>query len=286
MRVAAIKFLNPAPLMWDFEHPPLREELAGRYAIREMMPAQCAQSLALPDSDEAAADIGLVPIAAYAETPELRIIPGCAIASKGAIRSLLLIHKAGSSLNDIKTVAADTSSRATLAYVRILFEKYWRQPVNYVPHPPKLEGMLAACDAAVLIGDRALLALEDREAREARTGQRLSYIDLGAAWREFTGLPWVSAFWVIRDAIVAGEADREVVRQDFLRSRDHGLANRERLVQEWSPRIAVGTSTIRSYLFENIHYVLDQECIDAIERFYVLAAECEVLPRAPALRFL
>jgi chorismate dehydratase len=33
LRVAAIDFLNPAPLMWDFEHPPRAAELAQRYTL-------------------------------------------------------------------------------------------------------------------------------------------------------------------------------------------------------------------------------------------------------------
>ena len=85
LRIAAIDFLNPAPLMWDFEHPPLSVELAKRYRIDRMTPAECAAKLATGQ-----ADIGLIPIAALATSPEVRILPGCAIASKGRVRSLLL----------------------------------------------------------------------------------------------------------------------------------------------------------------------------------------------------
>ncbi len=89
LRLAAIRFLNPAPLMWDFDHPPLAVPLAERYDIESMMPAQCAERLA-----NGTADLGLVPITAFAHSNNLRIVPGCAIASKGAIRSLLLIVRA------------------------------------------------------------------------------------------------------------------------------------------------------------------------------------------------
>src|ERR1700760_5092686 len=80
LRVAAILFLNPAPLMWDFEHPPLNVELAQRYEIKWMLPSQCADQLA-----DGSADIGLVPIASLATIPGLRILPGCTIASKGKV---------------------------------------------------------------------------------------------------------------------------------------------------------------------------------------------------------
>ena len=58
LRIAAIGFLNPAPLMWDFEHPPLDDVLARRYRIDRMTPSECAARLASSE-----ADIGLIPIA-------------------------------------------------------------------------------------------------------------------------------------------------------------------------------------------------------------------------------
>ena len=272
--------------MWDFDHPPRQEELVQRYALSNMMPAQCAERLALPAEDADAADIGLVPIAAYAETRELVILPGCAIASKGAIRSLLLVYRKVAGIEAIRTVAADTSSRATFAYVQILFQRYWRLPVSYAPHAPNLDRMLEACDAAVLIGDPALLALEDREARELRTGEDLIYLDLGAVWHEFAGLPWISAFWAARQSALVSTEQCTQVCQDFLLSRDHGLAHREELVIEWARKIALPEETIRAYLHENIHYVLDDDCITGLETFFRLAYECDVLPKAPPLRFL
>ena len=120
MRIAAINFLNPAPLMWDFEHAPLNAALAERYRIGSMLPSECADRLASGE-----ADIGLVPIAALATNPTLHILPGCTIASKGRVRSLLLVHRASQPLSRVRSVAADTASRTTLAYTRILFH-HWK----------------------------------------------------------------------------------------------------------------------------------------------------------------
>ena len=99
LRIAAIRFLNPAPLMWDFEHPPLSQSLAERYQVDWMLPSECADRLA-----EGAAEIGLVPIAALAHNPELRILPGCTIASKDYVRSLLLVRRSNQPLTEIRTV--------------------------------------------------------------------------------------------------------------------------------------------------------------------------------------
>ena len=55
--------------------------------------------------------------------------------------------------------------------------------------------MLERADAAILIGDPALLALEERANRFERTGEELVYHDLAAEWHALTGLPFVSAVW-------------------------------------------------------------------------------------------
>lgn len=280
--LAAIDFVNPAPLMWDFEHEPRKTELATRYEIVSSTPSECARRL---KSGEA--DIGLVPVASYALSGGQSIVPGCAIASTGEIRSLLLVVRAGTRPEDARTVALDTASMTTVTYTRILFTKRWQRQPQFVPMAADLDAMLAAADAAVVIGDPALLALEDKDAREARTGERLEYLDLAHVWREWTGTPWISAFWAVRDAAFApGTVTREQLAEDFLRSRDAGLAHVEDLVREWTGRIAVPAAVLREYMTRNIHYVLDEACLEGLRLFYRYAAECGALPRVPELKFL
>ena len=269
LRVAAIGFLNPAPLMWDFEHAPLNVELARRYRIDRMTPSECAARLA-----DGSADIGLIPIASLATTPGLHILPGCTIASKGKVRSLILVHRANRPPSKLRSVAADTASRTTLAYARMLFHKWSNAEVPFVPMVADLDAMLERADAAILIGDPALLALEERNNQFERTGEELVYLDLAEEWRALTGLPFVSAVW----ATAPGVALDESIAEDFIRSRDHGLANIDALVEEWSGRFAIPEETIRTYLTANIHYVLDEECVEGMRGFFRLAAEYGVLP--------
>jgi chorismate dehydratase len=269
LRIAAIGFLNPAPLMWDFEHPPLDAEFSRRYRIERMTPSECADRLAAGE-----ADIGLVPIASLAVHPDLRILPGCTIASKDRVRSLLLVRRAAQPLTALRSVAADTASRTTLVYARILFHMWGNPQVPFLPLAGDLDAMLDRADAAIIIGDPALLALEERYNRFERTGEELVYHDLAHEWRAMTGHPFVSAVW--------GAADSsrliERVAEDCIRSRDHGLENIETLAAEWSARLPIPEDTIRSYLETNIHYVLDEECLEGMRLFFRMAAEVGALP--------
>jgi chorismate dehydratase len=269
LRIAAIRFLNPAPLMWDFEHVPLRQQLAARYSISWMLPAECADQLA-----SGAADIGLVPIAALATTPGLHILPGCTIASKGRVRSLLLVRRTNQPLNTLRSVAADTASRTTLAYTRILFHRWGNPDIPFVPMAADLDAMLARADAAIVIGDPALLALEEQANRAARTGEALVYHDLADEWKQLTGLPFVSAVWAATGYARLSES----IAEDFIRSRNHGLQNIQALVDEWSRKLPLAEDTIQSYLTTNIHYVLDEECVEGMRGFFKEAAQTGVLP--------
>jgi chorismate dehydratase len=138
-----------------------------------------------------------------------------------------------------------------------------------------LDAMLDRADAAIIIGDAALMAIEERANRFERTSEELVYHDLAYEWRTLTGLPFVSAVWCAAPGV---HVDARVA-EDFLRSRDHGLMNIDALVAEWSRKLPLSEQTIHGYLTANIHYVLDEECIEGMKRFFGMAGEAGVLPQ-------
>jgi chorismate dehydratase len=286
LRVAAISFLNPAPLLYDFEHEPAASRLRQRYAVTYTSPAECAAELRA-----GTADLGLIPIAAL--TPELAIVPGCTIASLGQVRSILLLVKnpsgapAREALAAVKSVAADAASRSSLAYAQILFQKFFAAVPEFIERTANAVAMLSSADAALLIGDPALLARERLVEIEASVGGPLLWLDLAELWREATGLPWVAAVWAVRpEALVRERISAQELSENLCASRDAGLAHVDQLVAEWTPRIALPPETIRTYLTKNIHYKLDADCVRAIGRFRELAAEIGQLPPLATLPML
>jgi chorismate dehydratase len=283
-RVAAISFLNPAPLLYNFEHEPTATELRARYDVTYTLPSACAAQL-----HEGTADLGLIPIASL--TPQLVVVPGCTIASLHEVRSILLLVKnpgrvdTAEALKHVRTVAADAASRSSQAYAHILFEHFHSTHPGFVEHTADPLAMLAANDAALLIGDPALLARERRGAIDAACPDLL-WLDVATVWRELTGLPWVAAVWALRpEALTAGHSATLLV-DDLIASRDAGLANVDALVSQWTPRIAIPPETIRTYLTRNIHYVLDEDCVRSIKLFRELAAKIGALPELPELNLL
>jgi chorismate dehydratase len=266
LRISAISYLNTAPLMWDFEHG----DAGSHFEISYTIPSACARALA-----EGTADIGIIPAAAYAQIPRLQILPDVAIASRRAVRSILLVSKVP--LDKVRTVALDTSSMTSVALAKILLKWLGGEP-EYASMDPDVEKMLAHHDAGLLIGDPALQV--DRS--------RYHTLDLAEEWIRITGKPFVFAFWAVRGEALK-EADSSLdLAAVFRDSRDHGLQSESlaSIAREWSSKLNLAEGNIRSYLTENIHYQLDAECLDGLRAFYKYAAEIGALPRVPALQFL
>jgi len=273
--------------MWDFEHPPLAAKLAEHYQLHYTLPSLCADELLA-----GRADLGLIPIASL--TADLAVVRNCVIASIDHVRSIQLIVRSDKSdraaaLQSVRYVAADKASRSSLAYADILFRKFLSVQPTFVPCEADPIAMFQCADAAVLIGDPALVALDIRPKLEEAIdpNSHFHWFDLAHEWRTRTGLPWVAAVWAVRpEALSIAHITAVQLIDDLTRSRDHGLTHIDDLAQEWTPRIPLSPEVITSYLTHNIHYKLNSDCIRTIKLFREYAAEINALPPLPNLRFL
>ncbi|HWX56260.1 MAG TPA: menaquinone biosynthesis protein [Verrucomicrobiae bacterium] len=269
LRISAISFLNTAPLMWDFEQGKTAGELSEYFDLSYTVPAQCAEQL-----KAGTADIGIIPVAAYTSIPDLVVIPEVAIASKGPVRSILLISKVP--LEKIRNVATDNSSRTSAALLEIFLGKFVGITPGFTPQTPDLEEMLRWHDACLLIGDPALQA----------SAAGCYVYDLAEQWHRWTGHPFVFAFWAVRKAALGEVSPGLDLSKAFQQSRDHGLLHLDEIAATWAPRLKLGKAVLREYLTNNIDYSLDSENLRGLKLFFRYAAECNVLPAAPEIRFL
>ena len=131
---------------------------------------------------------GLVPSIEYLRSDQYRFVPGVGIGSRGPVASVALFTRRP--IGEIRHIALDTSSRTSVALIKVLCHHRFRIQPEYVPHGPDLAAMVRDYDAGLLIGDPAL---EGDPASHAVTK-----IDLGAEWTTMTGLPFVYAAWTGR----------------------------------------------------------------------------------------
>jgi chorismate dehydratase len=253
VRVGAVGYLNARPLTWALDRSP------DRWAVRYDVPSVCA---ALLQAGEV--DLGLTPSIEYLFADDYRFVPGVAIGSQGAVASVALYARGP--VDSVRTLALDTSSRTSVALIRVLCHRRFRIQPSFVSHVPDLVAMTRACDAALLIGDPAFDA--DHEALG------LQKIDLGATWTEMTGLPFVYAAWTGR----AGAVDEPEIRalQD---ARDIGVANVGTIGIEYGGGDAERAGRATRYLSDNVRYALGPEEVAGLQLFLDYAADLGLGPR-------
>ncbi len=261
IRVAAVKYLNSLPLVHGLGE---RQDL---FTLQYDVPAKCAALLHGGDID-----LGLIPSIEYLQRPNYRIVPGIAVGSNGPVASVALFSKRPATA--IRSIAVDSSSRTSIALLRILCAQWFDIDPTLVKMRPDLKPMLKRCDAALLIGDRALFI--DHETAG------LEKIDLGEEWTTMTGMPFVWAFWAGRPGAV-GPAHVEALQA----ARDKGVAARDEIAAGFvapdddEERL----ETVRKYLQNNIECTLDERRRASLKKFYETARDLGVVPATHPLRF-
>ncbi|MBK6381293.1 MAG: menaquinone biosynthesis protein [Chitinophagaceae bacterium] len=175
IKVGAVSYLNTKPLIYGFEQGSMKDEI-------ELIFDYPANIAALLIQDKI--DIGLVPVAIIPLLKEHHIVSDYGIASDGEVASVCLFSDVP--LQQIETILMDYQSRTSVALLKILLKEHWKISPALIAGTADYENKIAGTTAGLVIGDRALVQR-----------QRSKYIyDLGTAWKEMTGLPFVFAAWV------------------------------------------------------------------------------------------
>ena len=255
VRIGAVGYLNARPLTWALDRTP------ERWLVRYDVPAVCASLLHAGD-----VDLGLIPSVEYLSAPDYRFVPGIGIGSTGPIASVAIFSKVP--VGDIRRLALDTSSRTSVALVKVLCKHHFRIDPVLQPHGPDLVGMTSAGDAGLLIGDPAF------DADPAALG--LTKIDLGEAWTEMTGLPFIYAAWTGRPGAVTSEDVAAL--QD---AQDEGVRNVEAIAQEYGGDDPAVVARADRYLRDNVRYGLGPREAQGLQLFLDYAADLGLGRRRP-----
>jgi len=236
IRVGAVSYLNTKPLLYGIENSPIYHEIS---LITEY-PARIAEMLL---QDEI--DIGLVPVSIIPEMKEYHINTRYCIGSDGPVASVCLFSEVP--VQDIRTVILDYQSRTSVALAEILFEKLWKQNPEFVPADHEFLGEIQGNTAAIVIGDRAL---------EQRKKSAYCY-DLGEAWKNMTGLPFVFAAWISNKSLDPDWIDR------FDKANAFGIQNISKVLTG----LPANDFDMHTYFTKYLSYELNEEKLKGLELF-------------------
>ena len=229
----------------------------------DAVPAHCAQLLSQSNVEAA-----LVPVIEYQRISGVSLVPDICVGSKKEVRSVVLVAR-NDDLKSARSVALDESSRTSAALVKIIFREFLGFEPGWTTHSPDPELMLEKNDAALIIGDPAMTFPRER----------LRVWDLASLWRQYTGLGFVFAMWMVRD-----EAVGRATAIDLAGARDEGLSRREEIVDHYLPLLGLPRSMLEEYLTENICFHLDKEMRAGLDLFFRLARKNGLLSELKPLK--
>jgi chorismate dehydratase len=271
LRISVVEYLNTAPLVWGFKHGPL----AGKYSLSYTVPSKCAEDLRARR-----ADVAIIPAIEYQRIRDLVIVPGMAIASKGSVRSILVVSRMP--IEQVRRIALDISSRSSVALVHLLCAGHWHIRPEFIGAKPVVSTMLKEADAALVIGDPALRLAVRHEAGEAPVPgvERIFLYDVAEHWRQWTGRPCVLAIWAGRRDVITPE-----IVADFQASRQFGVERIDEIAANASVQLGLPAASLAAYLRDNIDFSLDAENLAGLELFFEKAAYTGLVPQNRPLEF-
>jgi chorismate dehydratase len=259
LRLGAVEYLNARPLVYGLQRH------AGRFDVRFDVPARCAELL-----HGRLVDFGLVPSIEYLRGESYVAVPGVAIGSDGPVASVAVFSHLP--IDRIRTVALDAGSRTSVALFAVLCARHFGIAPEVRVMPPEPARMLEACDAALLIGDAALLF--EHEAAG------VDKIDLGLAWQAYAGLPFVYAFWFGRPGLLTAD-DVSALGEACRLGVEHADEVASRHFPDDPARAAIGAR----YLRDNVDFGFAERELAGLARFYRDAADLGLVPTFREPRF-
>jgi chorismate dehydratase len=257
-RVGAVNYLNTKPLIEDLAADASNIELSLE------TPSKLAELLQAGELD-----VALIPVIEYFRAGAYSIIPDIAIASRGPVLSVTLFSRVP--WERVRSVALDEGSRTSAALTQVLLKQRYRADASFRSLPLDADPEDLTTDAVLLIGDRAM--------RACLPGFAHVY-DLGQEWFDWTGLPFVYAFWAVREGVELAGLD-----QALLAAKRHGLARSGVIAQREAPLLELDAGFCRRYLANILTFDFGPREQAGLLRFYSLACDLGLAPRGVNLDF-
>ena len=233
VRIGAVSYLNTKPLIYGLENA-----IGEHDELRLALPSELASEL-----ESGAIDIGLIPVVEYFQHPEFQLVSDAVIACQGPVWSVRVFFRCEPS--EVKILALDEGSRTSAALIKVLFHQRYGFVPNTIDLKMSDDPIATPADAVLVIGDRAMHPDSFRPAFQ-------SDWDLGQAWFEETGLPFVFAMWVARNRSFANDQWKCTLE----RTRDLGLQHVQEIAEQSAEKYRLSVEQCRDYLTNFIRFFL------------------------------
>jgi chorismate dehydratase len=267
-RCGRIAYLNVLPIYFALEH------IFGENGFL-LVRGTPAELNALMRRGEV--DLGSISAMEYGRAfRDYLLLPDLSISSRGAVGSVLLFSRVPFSRLDGRTIRVSAASASGAALVKVLMAELFEVQPRYQT-AQLADAPLADAAAVMAIGDEAL--------RLKAAGALPFELDLGQAWQELTGLPFVFGVWAVRRNFAATQPEATAaLHRLLLRSRDWGLVSLPELSRIAGPSFSMTPAQILAY-FHQLNYSLDPEHEEGLAAFFHYLYNLGELTEEPELEY-
>lgn len=252
-RLGVVSFLNALPL-----YATLRER--DNIQIIPALPARLAEGLTSGIYDAA-----LMPVVDHLRGVGDGLLGDAIVGATGRVQSVMLFSNVP--IENVKSIALDTSSHSSVALTTIIARDFYNLNPQMINHAPDVAAMLRAADAALLIGDPALIAMQNLG--------NIRVYDLAGEWQKFTGLSFIFAAWAARDGLEPEKRDE--LTQILNQARDDGKANIAQLIANEKLPKQLSPAIVENYLSNIIEHRCTPAHSAGLDEFRRRLAKLELL---------
>jgi chorismate dehydratase len=248
VRIGSVSYLNARPLIYGLDE-------ADDLSLTLDVPSRLIDGL-----QQRLFDIALLPVIDYQRLDGLRLITAGGIGSDGPTLTVRIFSRVP--VEQITTLAVDPDSHTSVALAKIILAESLKIEPRFTDLRTDTNS-----EARLLIGDKVVCEEPIGFAHQ---------IDLGQAWKELTGLPFVFAAWTARRDVELGDLPKRLESAKRL-----GLQNVEQIVTQHAIPRGWPVALARQYLTKNLIFDIGPRQLEAIRKFHALAAKHGLLEHPP-----
>lgn len=257
IRIGVVPYMNAKPLIYGLN------QLSDTVEVLPKVPSLLPKMLNNNDID-----VALIPSIEYFRNSDYAIIPDISISSIGSVDSVKIFSKVP--INNIRITALDKSSLTSHVLTKIIFSERYHILPEYVSWDMSENLADSEVDAVLIIGDNAMKVFDNGYVT----------LDLGQAWYDLTGLPFVYAVWVVKQGCkIAG------INMLLKKAKESGVKSAEFLSGLESKRLQLTRERCLNYLTKSIRYNLGKAELNGLEKFYHFAESLGLAPKGREIVF-
>ena len=272
LRVGKVSFINTLPIFYPLETGAVQHD----FEIIDGTPVDLNTLLAADQLD-----LGLISSIEYARHfEEYLLLPDLSISCNREVCSVLLLSRVGLRELEGQEILLTPKSHTSIALLQLLLSQRFSVTPRYRVTDYHATG------SSWPNGAQAILAIGDDALQLVKNPEVAVTLDLGAAWHQWTGHPFVFAVWALRrETLIQRDGMVHQAHATLLAAKEYGLRHLNEIAAAVDHCSWFSRKECVKYL-RTIEYDLDAAKQEGLRLFFDMLLKTGELSKSVPLNFL